>query len=116
TFEVKDVPENIACPYCKSRLVTSTFWYDIDLRKIITKKLERKKLPAEDDHKFERAWKVASLINNFGKQAVLVLAGHGIGADTAARILRDYIDEDEMYKQIYKAERQYIITRGFWDN
>ena len=67
-------------------------------------------------HKFERAWKVSSLINNFGKQAVLVLAGHGIGADTAARILRDYIDEDEMYKQIYKAERQYIITRGFWDN
>ncbi len=117
TFEVSDLPDNIICPHCKSKLVTSTFWYDNDLRKIITKKLiERKKLPEEDDHKFERAWKVSSLINNFGKQAVLVLAGHGIGADTAARILRDYVDEDEMYKQIYKAERQYIITRGFWDN
>jgi ATP-dependent Lhr-like helicase len=117
TFEVKDVPKNIVCPSCKSRLVTSTFWYDTDLRKIITKKLERKKkLPPEEDHKFERAWKIASLINNFGNQAVLVLAGHGIGADTAARILRDYVDDDEMYKQIYKAERQYIITRGFWDN
>src|ERR687898_3424369 len=117
TFEVKDLPENIVCPSCKSRLVTCTFWYDTDLRKIITTKLERKKkLPPEEYHKFERAWKVASLINNFGKQAVLVLAGHGIGADTAARILRDYVDEDEMYKQIYKAERQYIITRGFWDN
>ena len=117
TFEVNDVPENIICPYCKSRLVTCTFWYDNDLRKIITKKLiEKKRLPEEEDHKFERAWKVSSLINNFGKQAVLVLAGHGIGADTAARILRDFVDEDEMYKQIYKAERQYIITRGFWDN
>src|SRR5215217_4469575 len=117
TFEVNDVPDNIICPYCKSRLVTSTFWYDNDLRKIITKKLiEKKRLPEEEDHKFERAWKVSSLINNFGKQAVLVLAGHGIGADTAARILRDYIDDEEMYKQIYKAERQYIITRGFWDN
>ena len=117
TFEVNDVPDNIICPYCKSRLVTCTFWYDNDLRKIITKKLiEKKRLPEEEDHKFERAWKVSSLINNFGKQAVLVLAGHGIGADTAARILRDFVDEDEMYKQIYKAERQYIITRGFWDN
>ena len=117
TFEVNDVPDNIICPYCKSRLVTCTFWYDNDLRKIITKKLiEKKKLPEEENHKFERAWKVSSLINNFGKQAVLVLAGHGIGADTAARILRDFVDEDEMYKQIYKAERQYIITRGFWDN
>ena len=83
---------------------------------IIKKLIEKKKLPEEENHKFERAWKVSSLINNFGKQAVLVLAGHGIGADTAARILRDYVDEDEMYKQIYKAERQYIITRGFWDN
>ena len=117
TFEVNDLPENIVCPSCKSRLVTSTFWYDTDLRKIITKKIiEKKKLPPEENHKFERAWKVSSLINNFGKQAVLVLAGHGIGADTAARILRDYVDEDEMYKQIYKSERQYIITRGFWDN
>ena len=117
TFEVNDVPENIICPYCKSRLVTSTFWYDNDLRKIISKKLiEKKRLSEEEDHKFERAWKVSSLINNFGRQAVVVLAGHGIGADTAARILRDYIDEEEMYKQIYKAERQYIITRGFWDN
>ncbi|HYZ97014.1 MAG TPA: Lhr helicase, partial [Nitrososphaeraceae archaeon] len=117
TFEVNDVPENIICPYCKSRLVTSTFWYDNDLRKIIAKKLiEKKRLSEEEDHKFERAWKVSSLINNFGRQAVVVLAGHGIGADTAARILRDYIDEEEMFKQIYKAERQYIITRGFWDN
>ena len=117
TFEVNDLPENIVCPSCKSRLVTSTFWYDTDLRKIISKKIiEKKKLPPEENHKFERAWKVSSLINNFGKQAVLVLAGHGIGADTAARILRDYVDEDEMYKQIYKSERQYIITRGFWDN
>jgi ATP-dependent helicase Lhr and Lhr-like helicase len=116
TFEVKELPDNIICPHCRSRLVTCTFWYDTDLRKIIAKKLERKKMAEEEDHKFDRAWKVSSLINNFGKQAVLVLAGHGIGADTAARILRDYIDEDEMYKQIYKAERQYIITRGFWDN
>jgi ATP-dependent Lhr-like helicase len=117
TFEVNDLPDSIVCPHCKSRLVTSTFWYDTDLRKIITKKLvERKKLSEDEDHKFDRAWKVSSLINNFGKQAVLVLAGHGIGADTAARILRDYIDDEEMYKQIYKAERQYIITRGFWDN
>ena len=117
TFEVTDLPDNIICPYCKSRLITSTYWYDTDLRKIITRKIiEKKKLSEEEDHKFERAWKVSSLINNFGKQAVLVLAGHGIGADTGARILRDYVDEEEMYKQIYKAERQYIITRGFWDN
>jgi len=25
------------------------------------------------------------------------------------------IDEETLYKQIYEAERQYVMTRGFWD-
>ena len=59
---------------------------------------------------------MASLIQTFGKNAVIVLSGYGIGADTAARILRNFIDEEIMYKQIYEAERQYVMTRGFWDD
>ncbi|MFB5600240.1 MAG: DEAD/DEAH box helicase [Nitrososphaeraceae archaeon] len=113
---VQDTPLNIVCPYCKSRLITVTYWYDNELKQIIKKKLDRKILSKDESHKFDRAWKISSLINNFGKKAVSVIAGHGIGADTAARILRDYIDEDELYRQLYKAERQYVITRGFWDS
>lgn len=116
TFTVHETPSNIVCIYCKSRLITLTSWYDNDLKKIILKKIERKMLKEDESHKFERAWKISSLINNFGKKAVLVLAGHGIGADTAARILRDYVDDEEIFRQIYKAERQYVMTRGFWDN
>ena len=113
---VKETPTDIGCPYCKSRLITITHWYDKELRQIIQKKIERKILSKDENHKFDRAWKVSSLINNFGKQAVYVIAGHGIGADTAARILRDYVSEEELFRQLYKAERQYILTRGFWDS
>ncbi|HZC88100.1 MAG TPA: helicase-related protein, partial [Nitrososphaera sp.] len=113
-METKEVPEEIICPYCRSRLVTTTFWSDNEMSKIIKIRLAGGKLSAEDNHKFERAWKVASLVNNFGKKAVLVLSGHGVGADTAARILRNSVDDEQIYKSIYEAERQYVITRGFW--
>jgi ATP-dependent Lhr-like helicase len=115
TVETRESPENLSCPKCRSRLITRTSLYDYDLTKIIAKRLAGDKLSQEENHKFERAWKVSSLINNFGKKAIVVLAGYGIGADTAARILRNSIDENEVYKSIYEAERQYVTTRGFWD-
>lgn len=113
TFEVKDL---MICPYCKARQITATYYSDYDLPKIIRKKHDGKKLSAEEKHKFVRAWKVASLVENFGKTAILVISGYGVGADTAARILRNMVDEEHLFKQIYEAERQYVVTRGFWDS
>ena len=109
------IKENLFCKYCKGRQITTTFYSDHELVKIIQKKYNRKKLTSEENHRFKRAWKVASLIETFGKDAIIVLSGYGIGADTGARILRNMIDKDLMYKQIYEAERQYVMTRGFWD-
>ncbi len=71
---------------------------------------------SDEKHKFNRAWKVSSLIENFGKTAITVISGYGVGADTAARILRNMVDEEYLFKQIYEAERQYVVTRGFWDS
>ena len=112
----EEVKENLFCKYCKGRQITTTFYSNHDLVKIIQKKHNHKKLSTEENHQFKRAWKIASLIETFGKKAVIVLSGYGIGADTGARILRNMIDEDLMYKQIYEAERQYVMTRGFWDS
>ena len=113
TSEIKDV---LVCPYCKGRQITSTFYSDYDLQKIIQKKSQGKKISTDENHKLDRAWKVSSLIENFGNTALIVLSGFGVGADTAARILRNMVDEDNLYKQIYEAERQYVMTRGFWDS
>jgi len=114
-FETNEIKNVLVCPYCKSRQITSTFYSDYDLQKIIQKKHQGKKTSQEENHRFERAWKVSSLIENFGKTAFIVLSGFGVGADTGARILRNMIDEETLYKQIYEAERQYVMTRGFWD-
>jgi ATP-dependent Lhr-like helicase len=113
TNEVKDI---LICHYCKGRQITATYYSDYELPKIIRKKYEGKKLSSDEKHKFDRAWKVSSLVENFGKIAITVMSGYGVGADTAARILRNMIDEEYLFKQIYEAERQYVVTRGFWDS
>jgi ATP-dependent Lhr-like helicase len=113
-IQTKEVSDRISCPLCHSRLLTSTSQFDNELNMIITRKLSGGELSAPDNHKFNRAWKIASLINNFGKRALVVLAGHGIGADGAARILRNYEEDSELYQAIYEAERNYVMNRGFW--
>jgi ATP-dependent Lhr-like helicase len=112
THEVEKIP---SCPRCKARQIAATFYSDYDLAKIIQKKVAGKKTTPEENHRFARAWKTASLLANFGKTALVVLSGYGVGADTASRILRNMMDEDALYRQIYEAERQYVTTRGFWD-
>lgn len=114
--ETREVNNTLSCHYCKSRQITATYYSDYDLAKIIQKKHAGKKLTTEENHKFTRAWKISSLLENFGKTALVVLSGYGVGADTGARILRNMIGEEELCKQIYEAERQYVTTRGFWDS
>jgi len=114
--ETREVVGSISCKLCGSRLITTTFSSDYELSKIILNKLTGSQINSEQNHKFERAWKTASLINNFGKKALTVLSGYGIGVETAARILRNYVDDENLYKNIYDAERQYVTNRGFWNN
>jgi len=115
-IETREVNTTLSCHYCKSRQITATYYSDYDLAKIIQKKHTGKKLSTEENNKFTRAWKISSLLENFGKTALVVLSGYGVGADTGARILRNMIGEEELCKQIYEAERQYVTTRGFWDS
>jgi ATP-dependent helicase Lhr and Lhr-like helicase len=114
-IETSEMKDNLSCPHCRSRQISATFYSDYDLSKTVQKKIAGKKISTEENHKFNRAWKVSSLLENFGKTALVVLSGFGVGADTAARILRNMVGEEELYKQIYEAERQYVTTRGFWD-
>ncbi len=116
SVETDEVNSILACPRCKARQITATYYSDYDLPGIVRKKHDGKKLTPDEEHKFARAWKVSSLIENFGKTALIVLSGYGVGADTAARILRNMVDDEVLYKQIYESERQYVMTRGFWDS
>jgi len=114
-ISTQEVPHHIFCPRCKSRQITATFYSDYELQKIIQKKYAGQKISVNENIRFNKAWKISSLVESFGQTALLVLSGYGIGGDTAARILRNMIDMDILYEQIYQAERQYVVNKGFWN-
>ncbi|MBS7655234.1 DEAD/DEAH box helicase [Candidatus Bathyarchaeota archaeon] len=112
---VQKIPEEVKCPKCGSTLIAVSN-IEKDLEKIAKKKLSKHGLSEEEKKAWSEAWKTASLIQNYGRKAVIVLSAHGVGPATAIRILRKPLKtEEEFYSEIIKAEREYARTRMFWD-
>lgn len=113
---VGNLPTVIRCPKCKSTLIASTHPSDVNLMKVVKKKLRGGKLTGEEQSAWMRGWRSAGLIQIYGKRAVVALAGHGVGPTAAVRILKSPVkSEEEFYMNILKAERLYARTRSFWD-
>jgi ATP-dependent Lhr-like helicase len=89
----------LVCPQCNSRMIALLHPMEID------KEVSAKKLS-----------KSASLARSYGDRAAMVIAGRGIGPETAGRILRkQLVDDSELVKAIIESEITYARTRQFWD-
>jgi ATP-dependent Lhr-like helicase len=104
------VREHPVCPKCGARLVAVLKPYEEPLYAIASKKektLEEKAVEA-------RLMRNANIVLSGGKKAVLALAAKGVGPENASRVLSTLMEGDAFYKEILKAERNYIRTRRFW--
>lgn len=110
----EDVSDGFRCPQCKSKILGISFHGDNEIALIVKKKKAGKKIDKQEEQKFRKAWRTASFYQRFGRTALVVLSGHGIGPETASRILKGYLEEDEVFRSIYRAEKIYAATRGFW--
>lgn len=104
------VPDDIVCPLCGARLIAALKPYEDDQIAIARKKNKSKE---------ERAVEVkmirnANIVLSSGKMAVTALAARGVGPDTASRIIATMTKGDDFYREILKAERNYIRTHRFW--
>ncbi len=116
TRTVRSLPEKISCPACGSTLIAATFKDDAATAQAIRKKLKGRRFSKDEEKLWLTAWKAASLVQNYGRRAVVTMAARGVGPTTAARILqRSFRSEDEFYLAILRAERDYLRTRMFWD-
>ncbi|MBI3412776.1 MAG: DEAD/DEAH box helicase [Candidatus Aenigmarchaeota archaeon] len=112
---VKDAPQKPKCSKCGAMMVTVVRGYDHATEQVIERKCAKRSLTADQQKTYDEALKIADLVMVSGKDAITALAGRGVGYATAARILAKYhSDENDLYKDILAAERQYFKTKRFW--
>ena len=98
------------CPKCGARLIAALKPYEEEYIKAVLKK---------DKSKEERALEIrllrnANIVLSSGKTAVTAFAARGVGPDSASRIIATMAKGDDFYREILKAERNYIRTHRFW--
>jgi len=112
---VSEIENQPRCILCGSRLIAIAKEHHQMLQEVIKKHLKGKPLSAEEAKQIERVKWTAELALNSGREAILCLAGRGVGADTATRILaKPHRTEEDLFKLILEAERNFIKTKRFW--
>ncbi len=124
TMRVRDVPDHGRCLVCGSSLLAPVHPARakdvVDVVRAMKKGGKKggkkdEKLSKQQLAEYRRARTAADLYVTHGKTAAMVLRARGVGPDRAARILAFYRNEDELLKDILRAEVEYARTRRFWD-
>jgi len=112
---VNTMEDVVTCPICKSKMIGVVQVSDKDFPKLLEKRLRGVSLTKEEEKQYKSAALTAELVSRYGKTALLVLAGRGIGATTASRILSPGLKERlEILRAIAEGELQYERTRPYW--
>jgi ATP-dependent Lhr-like helicase len=107
---VERVPDRPQCPLCSARLIAALKPWDEQLIPAVTKKNK-----SEEERAIEvRFLRNANIVLSSGKKAVTALAAKGVGPEAASRILATLSEGDAFYREILKAERNYVKTHRFW--
>ena len=114
-MKVKDVEDQPACPKCHSRLIAVVSKRKLNAGEVVKKRTKKKPLTDEEQKDLQTVRRSADLVMVYGKKAAEVLAGHGIGPQTAARILSMlHTDKEKFYKDILNAEKLFAKNKIYW--
>ena len=111
-IRVSEVPKKLLCEKCGGKMIAVLKEYERDNIKLF----EKEDPDASEKKEMMRMNRNANLVNENGGKAVMILAGRGIGPDSASRILnRKHMDEDDLLRDILASEVLYAKNKRFWD-
>ncbi len=112
---VRSIEEQPECPKCQSRLIAVINKSRIGVLNLIKKKLKKKEMTKDETEEFNNIRRSADLVIVYGKRAAVALAGHGIGPQTAARVLAmQQPTKEKFFKDILTAEKEFARTKKYW--
>jgi ATP-dependent Lhr-like helicase len=113
--QVRQIDEQPECPKCGSRLIAVLRKRQINAVNIVKKKIKKKELTKDELKEFQTIRRSADLTIIYGKKAAMVMAGHGIGPQTAARILSClHPTKEKLLRDIFAAEKEWVRTHKYW--
>lgn len=115
TFNVKNITDDIKCMKCESIMLASMKRTEDNLLKIVKNGMKGTFKDDAESKKYEMMRRKADIFMTYKRNAAIVLSGKGIGPTTAVRVLVKYHrDEDELFRDILDAEKNFIKTKKYW--
>ena len=112
TIETLEYP--LKCPKCGSWMMAPMNKYEDELSSLVKKKNRAKALTKEETKYMRSATQAAGLVHSYEKRALLAMNARGVGPRTAGRILELNLSDNDLFKEILHAEREFIRTSRFW--
>ncbi len=113
-FRVKNIQE-LKCKNCGAGMLAVLKGRYRELESAYRRFKAREALSAAEKQEVKKMQSSANLVLSYGKSAVIAQAARGVGPEAAKRALLAARDEEELYRKILKAERDYARTKRFWD-
>ncbi len=104
--------EKILCPACGSPMVGT---YDESYENVVEKRRLGKQMSSREKAMLGEMLRSASLVDSYGRRALIALATYGIGLETAARILKMLRKDFNIFViDLINAQRTFIKNKRFW--
>jgi ATP-dependent Lhr-like helicase len=115
--KIQTIPTQPRCERCGSGLLAPIKYSNDHVKSIVKKRVEKLPLTKDEQKILVNIRRHADIILSYGKKGVIALQVHGIGPQTAARLLaKMHYTDQEFFHDLLEAKLLYVRTRRYWDS